>query len=65
MKTRMLAKAWERGRVFSRRDQACGFVSRMMVSRDGAGSSHIYTFSSYIWYIGEGKREELPCALVS
>lgn len=42
MKTRMLAMAWEREREFSRRAQAWGFVSRMMVSRDGAGSSHIH-----------------------
>ena len=38
MKTRMLAMAAERGRVGARRAQACGFVSMIMVSRDGGGS---------------------------
>jgi len=38
MKTRMLATAWERVRVGERSDQAWGFVSRMMVRRDGGGS---------------------------
>ncbi len=38
MKTRMLAIALERGRVELRRDQACGFVSRTMVRREGGGS---------------------------
>lgn len=33
--------AWEREREFSRRAQACGFVSRMTVRREGAGSGHI------------------------
>ena len=38
MKTRRLAIALERGRVSARRAQAEGFVSRMMVKRDGGGS---------------------------
>ena len=38
MKTRMLAMAAESGRVGANRAQACGFVSRIMVSRDGGAS---------------------------
>ena len=38
MKTSRFAIALERGRVFARRAQAWGFVSRMMVRRDGGGS---------------------------
>ena len=38
MKTRRLAMAAERGRVGARRAQAWGFVSRIMVSREGGGS---------------------------
>ena len=38
MKTRRLAIALESGRVSARRAQAWGFVSRMMVKRDGGGS---------------------------
>lgn len=41
MKTRMLATAWEKGREDSRRDQAWGFVSRIMVRREGAGSASL------------------------
>jgi len=37
MKTSKLAMAFESGSVEARRDQANGFVSRMMVSRDGGG----------------------------
>lgn len=43
MKTRMLAMAVERGRVGDRSAQAWGFVSRMMVRREGG--------RSVIWYI--------------
>lgn len=39
MKTRRFATAFDRGRVSARRAHAWGFVSRMMVMRDGAGSS--------------------------
>lgn len=38
MKTRMLARALERGRVSSRRAQVWGFVSRTMVRREGERS---------------------------
>lgn len=38
MKTRIFAMALERGRESSRIAQAWGFVSRTMVSRDGARS---------------------------
>ncbi len=38
MKTRRLAMAAERGRVGVRRAQAWGFVSRIMVRREGGGS---------------------------
>lgn len=38
MKTRRLAMAAERGRVGARRAQAWGFVSRIMVKREGGGS---------------------------
>lgn len=38
MKTSRLAMAAERGRVGARRAQAWGFVSRIMVSREGGGS---------------------------
>ena len=38
MKTRRLAIAAERERVGERRAQAWGFVSRMMVRREGGGS---------------------------
>lgn len=38
MKTRRLAIAAERGRVGARRAQAWGFVSRIMVKREGGGS---------------------------
>jgi len=37
MKTSKLATAFESGSVEARRDQANGFVSRTMVSRDGGG----------------------------
>lgn len=39
IKTRRFAMAFERGRVSARSAQAWGFVSRMMVMRDGGGSS--------------------------
>ena len=39
MKTRRLAIAAERGRVGERRAQAWGFVSRIIVKRDGGGSA--------------------------
>lgn len=38
MKTRRLAMAVERGRVGARRAQAWGFVSSIIVKRDGGGS---------------------------
>lgn len=38
MNTRMFATAVERGRVFSRRAHACGFVSKIIVRREDAGS---------------------------
>ena len=38
MKTRRFAIAAEKGRVGERRDQACGFVSRIIARRDGGGS---------------------------
>lgn len=38
MKTRRLAMAAERGRVGARRAQALGFVSRIIVRREGGGS---------------------------
>ena len=37
MKTIMLAIALERGRVFERRVQACGFVSRTITRSEGGG----------------------------
>lgn len=39
MKTRMLAMAFERGRVDLRRAQACGLVSRTMTRRDGVAAA--------------------------
>ena len=38
MNTRRLAIALESGRVFDRRAQAFGFVSRIIVRREGGGS---------------------------
>ena len=38
MKTSRFATALERGRVSERRAQAWGFVSRIMVKREGGGS---------------------------
>lgn len=37
MKTRRAERAAERERVGDRRAQACGFVSRMIVRREGGG----------------------------
>ena len=42
MKTRRFAIAAETGRVGARRAQAWGFVSRIMVRRDGGGSESGY-----------------------
>lgn len=41
MKTRRLASAFESGRVAARRAQALGFVSRIIVRREGGGSEGI------------------------
>lgn len=38
MKTRRTARAFEKGRVGARRAQAAGWVSRIIVRRDGGGS---------------------------
>ena len=39
MKTRRLAMEAECGRMGARRAQACGFVSSIIVKRDGGGSA--------------------------
>lgn len=53
MNTRVLATACEKGREGSRSDQAWGFVSRIMVRREGAGSASLASL------IGMRGREEV------
>lgn len=48
MSTRMFATALESGREFSRAAQACGFVSRMMVRRDGARSRGLHMQGQFL-----------------
>lgn len=58
MKTSMLAMAAERGRVSRRRYQAWGFVSRIMVRREGGGSGGVEAVVSNVCtverYMGVG-----------
>lgn len=52
MKTRILAMAAERVRVGARRAQAWGFVSRIMVKREGGGSEEsvsVLTWLRRLW----------------
>ena len=57
MKTRRLEIAAERGRVGDRSAQAWGFVSRIMVRRDGGGSiERVVSFAVVCGRMGWGER---------
>jgi len=60
MKTRRLAMAAERGRIGERRAQAWGFVSRIIVRREGGGSVDLINVSSLERWV-EGAYRQMSC----
>lgn len=60
MKTRMLAIAFVRGSVEERRDQACGFVSRMIVRREGGTPVVVRQIYEYLFIRRFDYGEDIP-----